>query len=716
MSRVPVAWPMSGPGGVLVLSGGPEALPDLLATGLAYNHGVVLAGDVTSAAGAQLVAGGAGWLRTDTLRHRLNSFGDVRRNVGPTAPASDPLSERVVPDFLPVTGVQHQTTSVLTGAASVTASSSAADPADPGRYDLAAAPVAAFDGDPATAWLSGPLRPGGTPWVQATWPYPVGPGTVRVDLPNDAQLDAVAEHVLVHTDSASVGVDVPAGATSVTVRLTVATRTVRVDVDRVVASGYDPRVSIADVTVTGAPAAAQVLVPPDDAPPTLDRAAPAAILLSRSPTSVPDCFPVDGRALCPTSSGRAGEEARGLDRYVDLVAADEWTLTGTAVVVGGSGEVHLGGGLYSMRPFDLPCGSGPPLSVGGVAIPTAASGDSDRIARTGRLDWHACGDVLLGAGRSHILAAGDGPVAVDTLLAQPAGGHSVTSRPSAARSVRVLDWTDASRTIAVSAGGSALLTVPENANDGWTATVDGAPLQPLRADGWAQGWVLPPGGARTVVLTFEPEGTYHWALLLGLLLVVVLVLLAAVPARRTALGDSRLVDAPASSAVAGHRWADAGWLAPVAGFVVGWLLAGWAGAAVLGAGAAAGRFRRGPGWVPAAVAGGALATAGLLGALAPWPSLSPALAGSPTQLLCLVAVGAVLAGGGTAVGGPQRRRLDQPPRDGRDGHADDAGEHEDKPEATRELGGAGDPEHQLDDQQVPQEDRVRPPTEGSRGA
>ena len=63
-----------------------------------------------------------------------------------------------------------------------------------------------------------------------------------------------------------------------------------------------------------------------------------------------------------------------------------------------------------------------------------------------------------------------------------------------------------------------LLTLPQNFNDGWTATWQGKELPAQRVDGWKQGWRLPAGSAGQVTLSFAPAGTFTVLLVAGAVL------------------------------------------------------------------------------------------------------------------------------------------------------------------------------------------------------
>jgi arabinofuranan 3-O-arabinosyltransferase len=98
--------------------------------------------------------------------------------------------------------------------------------------------------------------------------------------------------------------------------------------------------------------------------------------------------------------------------------------------------------------------------------------------------------------------------------------------------------------VRVGGGGEAVLSVPENANDGWVATMAGRTLERVRVDGWQQAWVVPAGSGGTVQLDFAPDGQYRTGLLVGGLTALVLAGSLLVPIRR------RPVDVRAG----GRRW------------------------------------------------------------------------------------------------------------------------------------------------------------------
>ncbi|PWU57793.1 DUF3367 domain-containing protein [Micromonospora sp. S4605] len=212
-----------------------------------------------------------------------------------------------------------------------------------------------------------------------------------------------------------------------------------------------------------------------------------------------------------------------------------WTATAGIAEVEIPALAELLRPLAGDTPVVEPCGKGPTVELAGFRY--------DTEVRT------TLADVL--AGRPvPVTVCGATGAAVDL----PAGGHRLATTPSAGflvqdatlrpaataaaaprhREVTVLDWNPTDRRVRIAAGGEALLVVPENANAGWRAAVDGRPLTVTRVDGWQQAWLLPAGEGVEVSLTFTPDRTYRTGLGVGALTALAVLLLAAVPVRRRA--------------------------------------------------------------------------------------------------------------------------------------------------------------------------------------
>jgi arabinofuranan 3-O-arabinosyltransferase len=96
----------------------------------------------------------------------------------------------------------------------------------------------------------------------------------------------------------------------------------------------------------------------------------------------------------------------------------------------------------------------------------------------------------------------------------------------------VLSWRTTHRAVQLGDGPDSYLFVPENANNGWVARLDGRALGRARVDGWQQAWLIPAGAGGVISLDFVPDRPYRTALLVGGLLVLALVLAALLPAWR----------------------------------------------------------------------------------------------------------------------------------------------------------------------------------------
>ncbi|WP_406397996.1 alpha-(1-_3)-arabinofuranosyltransferase [Streptomyces sp. NBC_00879] len=185
-----------------VVSGGPEALLQLSADPSLRGRPTVLTGDNHPGLGtpaAQYVA--------DGLRRADTRFGLVNSNTSytytadernPTGSLQDP-GERPR-QILPNTGTGHQTTAVLRGAASVTASSSGNWLFHLPQYD----PVNAFDGNPQTAWAEGSAGNAVGQWLRIGFSSPTSvPASLQLTpLPGDG-MRAAPTLVRVETDQGS---------------------------------------------------------------------------------------------------------------------------------------------------------------------------------------------------------------------------------------------------------------------------------------------------------------------------------------------------------------------------------------------------------------------------------------------------------------------------------------------------------------------------------
>jgi arabinofuranan 3-O-arabinosyltransferase len=281
----------------------------------------------------------------------------------------------------------------------------------------------------------------------------------------------------------------------------------------------------------------------------------------------------------------------------------------------------------------VPCGFGPGLVIDGdVRAETSVTATVSETITDALLRATPCGGrvVTLSQGSHVIEALSTAQYAVEAVALEP-----VDAAPSAvATAPTVQEWDGTHRVIDIPASQAPrILETTENANAGWHASLGGTELQPIRVDGWRQGWIVPAGVTGTAVLEFAPQSIYLTGLVAGLLAVIALIALAFV--RRGRGGAVAPEHAPSA-----HLWLAAGAVA------VGLAIGGWPGviAAVAGVLLA---------WVvPRPVVAGALACAAALGAaLAPWPESLKA----PEALLVATALLAIAALGAAASPGRTRR-------------------------------------------------------------
>ncbi len=121
------------------------------------------------------------------------------------------------------------------------------------------------------------------------------------------------------------------------------------------------------------------------------------------------------------------------------------------------------------------------------------------------------------------LDAPAGPVRIATDGGAPATAEVLDSRAGAVDTVLPSGLPSGGP-----AGSASRLSLGEQADDGWRATLDGQDLEPTVVDGWGQGFVLAAGSGQLVVE--HESGRLWWLVLQGGVLVVALVLVA--PGRR----------------------------------------------------------------------------------------------------------------------------------------------------------------------------------------
>lgn len=232
--------------------------------------------------------------------------------------------------------------------------------------------------------------------------------------------------------------------------------------------------------------------------------------------------------------------------------------------------------------LESPCGEGPTLTVDGHTIPTSASVTRDQLFGIGSGTWKACGAVAFSSGTSHTVSVGT--------WKRFTAGSAVLKRdvPTSVAKPEVLTPARHGGVWRADVGQSAderLLVMDQNTNPGWEARIADTVLTPQVVDGRRQGFVVPPGVAGRVEISFGPDTTYRAALLLGLALALMLLGTCLMALLR---GGSPLAPGAAPSTGPVSRTTTRKALWAVAALALGAVVAGPAGAGAAAAGTAIG--------------------------------------------------------------------------------------------------------------------------------
>jgi GT2 family glycosyltransferase len=208
--------------------------------------------------------------------------------------------------------------------------------------------------------------------------------------------------------------------------------------------------------------------------------------------------PDDGRvtySLLRSSGPRLGDAEVGPAPEANAVVDD---LVGDLVSDRGGADV---GGLIDLavRYVYLP----PPADAGLAEIFDTIPGLARASAPDGGAMWEVAGEIA----RARVLGG-------DQIVRVPSGGLGVAG------------------TIPPGPEGRTLV-LAEQADDGWSATLAGAPLSPTTHDGWAQAFELPENGG-DVAVSYDDTNRSRW--LLAQLAAVLVAIVLALPGMRRAKG------------------------------------------------------------------------------------------------------------------------------------------------------------------------------------
>lgn len=267
--------------------------------------------------------------------------------------------------------------------------------------------------------------------------------------------------------------------------------------------------------------------------PTIELTLPEPTRITSIELPVSDAAPVSGAALVRVKSG-----TKVLDLAVDEKGGitipgwrtDELSLTiletTPAFPSYGEGLVPLQAGASALtvngspiipaaqRAVEATCGQGPDLRIGASTVETSLRATWRELMRGETVDLDVCGpdSLELGSGVSTVSVAPTTLVRPETvtLSAEPARAPALTP-------VELVfdDTHQPVRTEVEDAEGPQILTVAQNLNPGWRATLDGQELAPVRVDGWKQAWVVPAGVGGTVSFDYIPQPLLSALMLVG---------------------------------------------------------------------------------------------------------------------------------------------------------------------------------------------------------
>jgi arabinofuranan 3-O-arabinosyltransferase len=228
---------------------------------------------------------------------------------------------------------------------------------------------------------------------------------------------------------------------------------------------------------------------------------------------------LDGTVTLPTTFTDHVEVAFPADADTEPAAGRRVAVAEVEVpALLGRAPARVDGGAPPARTavVELACGDGPRVAIGGRPIPTRATTTVGDLLDAAPVPWEACEPLSLANGEQRFEAELGAALSVDSTLLAPIDGIE-PAQP--ARTLRDVRWSDRDRRATVGTGSTAILATTENRNDGWVATLDGRALEPIRVDGWRQGWVVPAGEGGELTLRYSPDRVHRSGLALGALLV-----------------------------------------------------------------------------------------------------------------------------------------------------------------------------------------------------
>lgn len=303
-------------GDALRVRGGPDSLLAMGDLGLLDGQPVLVNDDGAAQEAPTVV--------TDGLRLRERHFGEIRSNWTQTLPVEsrDDFGGVRTLDLLEPGWLQNTATAAYDGIASVTASSSVADPgAIPGLSTTGRSPWAALDGDYDTGWESSGWKSPVGEWLRIDFPQPRQISEIAVTFTKNAVLGSPPSRVAVETEA---GTQVQTAAKWLTVPPG-ATGWVRIKILATEDAGwlYGQRVGISEISMSGVLPGRTIRLPD---------ATGEAYVMDRGSDERPACMRNQERWICNPVLAKLGEEGAGFDRSFLVKEAAGTTLSGTAVL------------------------------------------------------------------------------------------------------------------------------------------------------------------------------------------------------------------------------------------------------------------------------------------------------------------------------------------------------------------------------------------------
>lgn len=242
------------------------------------------------------------------------------------------------------------------------------------------------------------------------------------------------------------------------------------------------------------------------------------------------------------------------------------------------------------------CGTGPDIVLDGDARQTSIVASVRQLVRGESVPFIVCGfptQALRGGSEHSLLARPSELFRVDTVSLRHVGVNVASSQPVELH----LDDRGQPTSVDLPARTTdGLLTLQQNDNDAWVATLDGETLPSVRVAGWKQGYLVPAGAAGEVRLSLPADRQFVALLGAGAGGVAVCLLVVLVPfVRRRPGRASSTTELPALAA------ARPGVLDAAVALGAGALLVGWWGLGACAAALVLGRLlrRMAAGWAEA---------------------------------------------------------------------------------------------------------------------